>query len=128
MSADEKPVRLYMRSTVPCPACGGPLELTLEVGLIEALERQGIAEAESVREGCPGVPVAPDRLPGVPGGAAELMATPGLSRGKGPTENPRVYAGCLPCHQGRWVADLEREHLDREPLEALQAHCFRSGL
>jgi hypothetical protein len=39
-------VRLYIRSTVPCPACGGDLELTLEVGLLESLERQGITEAE----------------------------------------------------------------------------------
>jgi excisionase family DNA binding protein len=31
----------------------------------------------------------------------------GLARGKGRTENPRVYVGCLPCHQRRWVADLE---------------------
>ena len=46
MSADQERVRLYLRSTVPCPACGGDLELTLEVGLIEALERQGITEAE----------------------------------------------------------------------------------
>jgi hypothetical protein len=30
-----------------------------------------------------------------------------LARGKGRTENPRVYAGCLPCAQGRWVADLD---------------------
>ncbi len=33
---------------------------------------------------------------------------PGLyHRGRGRTEKPRVYAGCLPCGQGRWVADLE---------------------
>jgi hypothetical protein len=35
----------------------------------------------------------------------------GLSRGKGRTENPRVYAGCLPCAQGRWVADLEHANI-----------------
>src|SRR4029453_1136319 len=46
MSAEPERVRLYIRSTVPCPACGGHLELTLEVGLLEALERQGITEAE----------------------------------------------------------------------------------
>jgi hypothetical protein len=34
-----------------------------------------------------------------------------LSRGKGRTENPRVYAGCLPCAQGRWVADLEHANI-----------------
>jgi hypothetical protein len=38
-------VHLYIRSTVR-PACGAPLELALEVGLLEALERQGITEAE----------------------------------------------------------------------------------
>jgi hypothetical protein len=35
----------------------------------------------------------------------------GLSRGKGRTENPRIYAGCLPCSQGRWVADLEHANI-----------------
>jgi hypothetical protein len=35
----------------------------------------------------------------------------GLSRGKGRTERPRVYAGCLPCAQGRWVADLEHANI-----------------
>jgi hypothetical protein len=35
----------------------------------------------------------------------------GLSRGKGRTERPRVYAGCLPCGQGRWVADLEHANI-----------------
>jgi hypothetical protein len=38
--------------------------------------------------------------------SGEAVNASGLSRGKGRTENPRVYAGCLPCHQGRWVADL----------------------
>jgi hypothetical protein len=28
-------------------------------------------------------------------------------QGRGRTKRPRVYAGCLPCAQGRWVADLE---------------------
>jgi hypothetical protein len=37
--------------------------------------------------------------------------TLGLSHGKGRTENPRVYAGCLPCAQGRWVADLEHANI-----------------
>jgi hypothetical protein len=35
----------------------------------------------------------------------------GLSRGKGRTENPRVYAGCFSCAQGRWVADLEHANV-----------------
>jgi hypothetical protein len=35
----------------------------------------------------------------------------GLAIGKGRTENPRVYAGCLPCHQGRWVADLRHANI-----------------
>ena len=35
----------------------------------------------------------------------------GLARGKGRTENPRVYAGCLPCAQGRWCADLEHANI-----------------
>jgi hypothetical protein len=34
-----------------------------------------------------------------------------LSRGKGRIERPRVYAGCLPCGQGRWVADLEHANV-----------------
>jgi hypothetical protein len=35
----------------------------------------------------------------------------GLARGKGRTQNPRIYAGCLPCKQGRWVADLEHANI-----------------
>jgi hypothetical protein len=35
----------------------------------------------------------------------------GLSRGKGRTGRPRVYAGCLPCSQGRWVGDLEHANI-----------------
>lgn len=35
----------------------------------------------------------------------------GLARGKGRTENPRVFAGCLPCAQGRWCADLEHANI-----------------
>ena len=46
MSADPERVRLYVRSTVPCPACQGDLELTLEVGAIERFEALGISEAE----------------------------------------------------------------------------------
>jgi hypothetical protein len=34
-----------------------------------------------------------------------------LSRGKGRTENPHIYVGCLPCSQGRWVADLEHANI-----------------
>ena len=34
-----------------------------------------------------------------------------LSRGKGRTANPRVYAGCLPCKQGRWAADIEHANI-----------------
>ena len=34
-----------------------------------------------------------------------------LARGKGRTERPRVYVGCLPCAQGRWVADLEHANI-----------------
>jgi hypothetical protein len=34
-----------------------------------------------------------------------------LSRGKGRTERPRVYVGCLPCVQGRYVADLEHANI-----------------
>lgn len=37
---------LYVVTTVPCPSCGGDLPLRLSVGFIEALERQGISEAE----------------------------------------------------------------------------------
>ena len=39
------------------------------------------------------------------------MNASGLSRGKGRTERPRVYAGCVPCHQGRWCADLEHANI-----------------
>jgi hypothetical protein len=35
----------------------------------------------------------------------------GLARGKGRTTRPRVYAGCLPCAQGRSVADLEHANI-----------------
>ena len=38
--------RLYIVTTVPCPGCGGDLKLRLPVGFIEALERQGVPEAE----------------------------------------------------------------------------------
>ena len=34
-----------------------------------------------------------------------------LSLGKGRNLRPRVYAGCLSCAQGRWVADLERANI-----------------
>jgi hypothetical protein len=37
--------------------------------------------------------------------------TTGLARGKGRTENPRVYVGCLPCKQGHWAADLEHANI-----------------
>jgi hypothetical protein len=39
------------------------------------------------------------------------VSTVGLARGKGRAENPRVYAGCLPCAQGRWVSDLEHANI-----------------
>lgn len=39
------------------------------------------------------------------------MNTSGLARGKGRTEKPRVYVGCLPCAQGRWVADLDHGNI-----------------
>jgi hypothetical protein len=42
-----------------------------------------------------------------------------LARGKGRTENPRVYAGCLPCAQGRWCADLKHANIWIETLAAL---------
>jgi hypothetical protein len=42
----EREPRLYIVTVVPCPACGGDLSLRLPVGFIEALERQGISEAE----------------------------------------------------------------------------------
>lgn len=36
------------------------------------------------------------------------MNTSGLSRhGRGQSASGRVYVGCLPCGQGRWVSDLE---------------------
>jgi hypothetical protein len=62
------------------------------------------------------------------------VSTSGLARGKGRTENPRVYVGCLPCHQGRWVADLEhantwlRTHWERcrGPLSARGSKALRS--
>lgn len=58
----------------------------------------------------------------------------GLSRGKGRTENPRVYAGCFPCAQGRWVADLEHANIwienhwkrCRGPLSARGSKAVRS--
>jgi hypothetical protein len=37
--------------------------------------------------------------------------TSGLARGKGRTTRPRVYVGCFPCAQGRWVADLEHANI-----------------
>jgi DNA-directed RNA polymerase subunit RPC12/RpoP len=40
---------LYVRSTIACPACGGPLTLTLRVGAIEELEARGISEAEQLQ-------------------------------------------------------------------------------
>ncbi len=39
------------------------------------------------------------------------MSQTGLARGKGRTETPRVYVGCLPCAQARWVADLEHANI-----------------
>lgn len=39
------------------------------------------------------------------------MNTSGLARGKGRTERPRVYVGCLPCAQARWVADIEHANI-----------------
>ena len=39
------------------------------------------------------------------------MNASGLAIGKGRTENPRVYAGCLPCGQGHWAADLEHANI-----------------
>jgi hypothetical protein len=58
----------------------------------------------------------------------------GLARGKGRTENPRVYVGGLPCHQGRWVADLEHANIwlethwkrCRGPLSAGGSKAVRS--
>jgi hypothetical protein len=41
----------------------------------------------------------------------EAVNASGLSIGKGRTQRPRVYAGCLPCAQGRWVADLEHANI-----------------
>jgi hypothetical protein len=60
----------------------------------------------------------------------------GLSRAKGRTENPRVYVGCLPCKQGRWVADLEHAGIwvenhwkrCRGPLSARGSKASRSPL
>lgn len=64
----------------------------------------------------------------------EPERVPGLSRGKGRTENPRVRAGCLPCHQGRWVPDLEHANIwieihwkrCRGPLSARGSKAVRS--
>jgi hypothetical protein len=39
------------------------------------------------------------------------MNTSGLARGKGRTENPRVYVGCLPCAQGHWCSDLAHANI-----------------
>jgi hypothetical protein len=47
-----------------------------------------------------------------------------LSRqGRGRTEKPRVYVGCLPCSKGRYVADLE--HANRW-IESHWSRCCRS--
>jgi hypothetical protein len=42
---------------------------------------------------------------------ASTLEARSLSRGKGRTENPRVYVGCLPCAQGRMVADIEHANI-----------------
>lgn len=39
------------------------------------------------------------------------MNASGLAIGKGRTESPRVYAGCLLCGQGHWAADLEHANI-----------------
>jgi hypothetical protein len=46
-----------------------------------------------------------------------------LSRGKGRTKRPRVYAGCLPCGQARYVADIEHANIW---LETHWKRCKRS--
>lgn len=48
----------------------------------------------------------------------------GLSRkGRGRTQKPRVYVGCLPCAKGHYCADIE--HANRW-LEAHHATCPRT--
>jgi hypothetical protein len=44
-------------------------------------------------------------------------------RGRGRTERPRIYVGCLPCAKGRYVADIE--HANRW-LEGHWSRCSRS--
>jgi len=46
MTPEPERVHVYVRSTVPCPACKGDLELTLEVGAIERFEALGVSEEE----------------------------------------------------------------------------------
>ena len=48
-----------------------------------------------------------------------------LSRGKGRTKTPRVHVGCLPCSQGRYVADIE--HANRW-IEMHWTRCPRTAL
>jgi hypothetical protein len=38
--------QLYIVSLIPCPVCGEDFPVKLPVGFIEALEREGISEAE----------------------------------------------------------------------------------
>jgi hypothetical protein len=64
------------------------------------------------------------------------MNTSGLARGKGQTKNGRVYVGCLPCAQGRWVADLDHANIwlsthwkrCRHPLSARGSEATGSPL
>ena len=49
-----------------------------------------------------------------------------LSRaGRGRTKSPRVYVGCLPCSQGRYVADLQ--HANRW-IETHWTRCPRTAM
>jgi hypothetical protein len=50
-----------------------------------------------------------------------------LSRagGRPYTANPRVYVGCLPCKQGRYVSELRWAN---EWIERHWAHCPRSAI
>jgi hypothetical protein len=50
-----------------------------------------------------------------------------LARGKGRTERPRVYAGCLPCAQGRRCADLVHANIWLE-THWKRCKCVGSGL
>lgn len=149
--SDPERVYVYTATEWPCPLCGEPFTVRLEVGAIEGSKRSGLARKNSGKRSLTGWPrgASPasavwrrsrtdeaDAAPhlaaadgnsataagGRPPCASERQrerqsnerggeAVSGLSHGKGRTERPPVYAGCLPCGQGRWVADLEHANI-----------------